>query len=289
MAMIDNLTIIVLTYNEENRIKKVLDSIRCVTTNIFVVDSFSTDDTVNILKEYNVNYTQHPFEDYSKQRNWAQTNDPYDSAWVMHLDADEPITSELENWLNNDFLSMRNNFDGFLFSRRVYFLGRWIKNGGQYPTFHLRLYKKMLGKCEEKAYDQHFIVEGGNVKVIKGMDIYNTVADSIDDLILSHNKWATLEAQEIFDSGKDKGDVQENLFGNPIERRRWMKVHVFQKSPLFIRSFVYFSYRYFIRLGFLDGKEGLIFFVFQTFWFTFLVDAKVFELQKQNSPLEENQ
>jgi len=286
--MTDNLTIIVLTYNEENRIKKVLDSIRCVTPNVFVVDSFSTDDTVNILKECNINYAQRPFENYSKQRNWAQTNDPYNSTWVMHLDADEPITPELGRWLNSDFLSMRDNFDGFLFSRKTYFLGRWIKNGGQYPNFHLRLYKKILGKCEEKAYDQHFFLEGGNVKVIEGRDIYNTVADSIDDLILSHNKWATLEAQEIFDGGKDKGDVQENVFGNPIERRRWLKVYVFQKSPLFLRSFGYFFYRYIIKRGFLDGKEGLIFFVLQTFWFRFLVDAKVFEIQKQNGALEDN-
>ena len=202
----------------------------------------------------------------------------------MHLDADEPITEELAKWILNDFEDMKNSFDGFMFSRKTYFLGRWIKHGGQYPNFHLRLYKKVLGKCEDKAYDQHFVLTSGNVKKIDGADIYNTVADSIDDLILSHNKWATLEAQELLSDIKDAGEVKANLFGNPIEKRRWMKVNIFQKSPLFLRSFLYFIYRYIVKLGFLDGKEGFIFYVLQSFWFRFLVDAKVFEMNKNNEP-----
>ena len=169
-----------------------------------------------------------------------------------------------------------------MFSRKTYFLGRWIKNGGQYPNFHLRLYRKSLGRCEDKAYDQHFILLDGDLKIMHGLDIYNTVADSIDDLIFSHNKWASLEAQEILYGGKDKGEVTERLFGNPIERRRWMKNKLFQNTPMFTRAFFYFFYRYILKLGFLDGKEGLIFLVLQTFWFRFLVDAKVFEAQQAN-------
>ena len=279
--MIDNLTIIILTYNEENRIQKVLDSVKGVTKNIFVVDSYSKDNTLKILEENSIRYESHPFENYSKQRNWAQENEPFKNQWVMHLDADEPITEELAKWILNDFEDMKNSFDGFMFSRKTYFLGRWIKHGGQYPNFHLRLYKKVLGKCEDKAYDQHFVLTSGNVKKIDGADIYNTVADSIDDLVLSHNKWATLEAQELLSNIKDAGEVKANLFGNPIEKRRWMKVNIFQKSPLFLRSFLYFIYRYIVKLGFLDGKEGFIFYVLQSFWFRFLVDAKVFEMSQK--------
>ena len=287
MAMTDNLTIIVLTYNEENRIKKVLNSIKDVTKDIFVVDSYSKDNTVNILKEYEINYVEHPFENYSKQRNWAQENESFNNEWVMHLDADEPITEELSSWIKSDFLSMKNNFDGFLFSRKTYFLGKWIKHGGHYPNFHLRLYKKILGKCEDKAYDQHFVLKNGNLKRINGADIYNTVANNIDDLVLSHNKWATIEAQEIV-RGVEKGEVKAKLFGNPIERRRWLKTKIFQKSPIFLRSFLYFNYRYFLKLGFLDGKEGLVFHFLQGFWFRFLVDAKVLEMQKKIELMKEN-
>ena len=124
------------------------------------------------------------------------------------------------------------------------------------------------------------VLKTGSVKKVIGADIYNTVADSIDHFILSHNKWATLEAEEIISEGHGLGDVKPNLLGNPIEKRRWLKLNIFQKSPLFVRSFLYFFYTYFLRLGFMDGKEGLIFFVLQCFWFRFLVDAKVIEIQK---------
>jgi glycosyltransferase involved in cell wall biosynthesis len=290
--MVENLTIILLTFNEEKRIQKVLDSIKNITTNIFVVDSYSSDKTLEILNERNIKYLQHPFENYSIQRNWAQENEPFDNEWVMHLDADEPITKELEEWLLNRFNAEKKDVDGFMFSRKTYFLGRWIKHGGQYPNYHLRLYKKKLGKCEDKAYDQHFVLKNGSIKKIENADIYNTVADSIDDLILSHNRWATSEAKEIIANQKDVGEVEPNLFGNPIERKRWLKINIFQKSPLFLRSFMYFIYRYIVKLGFLDGKEGFIFYVLQSFWFRFLVDAKVFEMtlklnQKENKTLKE--
>ena len=281
--MIKDVTIIILTYNEENRIQKVLDSIGSVTKNIFVVDSYSTDSTIEILHNNDVHYVQNKFENYSKQRNWAQENDPFGNQWVMHLDADEPITEELEKWILNDFEDMKNNFDGFMFSRKTYFLGRWIKHGGQYPNFHLRLYKKALGKCENKAYDQHFVLVSGNVKKIDRADINNTVADSIDDLVLSHNKWATLEAQELLSDIKDAGEVKVNLFGGPREKKRWLKVNIFQKSPVFLRSFLYFIYRYIVKFGFLDGKEGLVFYVLQSFWFRFMVDAKAYEMIKKEN------
>ena len=281
--MVKNLTIIILTFNEEKRIKKVLNSVEKITTDIFVVDSYSSDKTLSILENNKIKYLQHNFENYSKQRNWSQENEPFGNDWVMHLDADEPITKELENWLLNDFKLKNEDYDGFMFSRKTYFLGRWIKHGGQYPNYHLRLYKKHLGKCEDKAYDQHFILKNGKIKRINNADIYNTVADNIDDLIISHNRWATSEAKEIIANQKDVGEVKPTLFGNPIERKRWLKINIFQKSPLFLRSFMYFFYRFVIKLGFLDGKEGFIFYVLQSFWFRFIVDAKVFEMKSNEN------
>lgn len=279
----DDLTIIILTYNETKRIQLLLNSLQSVTKKIFVVDSYSTDTTIDILIENEIVYTQHPFINYSEQRNWAQNNNPFQTTWVMHLDADEPISPALANWLKNDFSTLKKSYDGFLFSRKTFFLGKWIKHGGQYPNFHLRLYKLSLGKCENKAYDQHFVLQSNKIKIVKKTDIYNTVAENIDDLIISHNKWATLEAKEIVTSNKMVGDVKASLLGTPIERKRWLKVNLFQKMPLFVRSFLYFFYRYILRCGFLDGKEGLIFYILQTFWFRFLIDAKVFELEKKST------
>jgi len=243
---------------------------------VFAVDSYSTDRTLGILEAHGVPILQHPFENYAHQRNWAQANIPYDVRWVFHLDAGERMTPELVHWLNASF-DPHSEVDGYMFSRRTMFFGKWIKYGGHYPNYHLRLYRANKGHCENKVYDQHFIVEGNKQVVAAGIDIIDTVTDTIQNFTVSHARWAQLEAAEIMSSKKAKGEVQVRFFGSPIERRRWLKNNLFQKTPLFLRSFLYFFYRYFIRLGFLDGKLGLTFHLLQGFWFRFLVDAMVLE------------
>jgi glycosyltransferase involved in cell wall biosynthesis len=285
--MIDDITVIIITFQEESNIEECINSVKNVTNNIFVVDSFSTDNTQNILKKMNVNFCEHEFVSYANKRNWAQENNPFNTPWVFHLDADERFTPELERWLLSEFPKEKIKADGFMFSRKTVFMDKWIKYGDHYPNFHLNFFKSNLGYVEEKAYDNHFVVKGNNTISIKNADIVNLVANSIDELILSHNKWATIEAQEIV-HGIEKGEVEVKLFGNPIERRRWLKTKIFQKSPIFLRSFLYFNYRYFLKLGFLDGKEGIVFHFLQGFWFRFLVDAKVLEMQKKIELMKEN-
>lgn len=270
-------TVIVLTFNEEQRIIDCLDSLEGLGINVFVVDSFSTDGTVEILIRRGISFVQHSFENYAKQRMWAQANNPFSSKWVLHLDADERLTPEIRQWLVEEFPHLERSFDGFMFSRRTMFLGRWIRHGGHYPSYHLRLFKSALGRCESKAYDQHFVVDG-RVKAVPGVDIIDIVTRSLTDFVSSHNRWSSLEAAEMADDFATLGEVRPALVGNAIERRRWFKMRVFGRMPLLARSFFYFFYRYVLRLGFMDGREGLIFHVLQGFWFRFLVDAKYFEM-----------
>ncbi len=278
------ISVIILTYNEEKNIEDCLKSVYGWVDEIFVIDSYSTDKTLEIARKYTDKIYQHPFENYAKQRNWAQDNLPVKNEWVFHLDADERATPELYSELRKAFSSTLDAVDGFLVSRRTVFMGRWIKHGGHYPAYHLRIFKKDLGRCEDRLYDQHFAVNG-KTKILRG-DIIDTVTVSLDDLIFKHNKWATLEAMEAVDRAKDYGvrgkdyTVKGNRKGNPIERRRWLREKYYE-FPLFIRPFLYFIYRYFFRLGFLDGKEGLIFHFLQGFWYRFLVDAKIFEIVKK--------
>ena len=137
----NNLTVIVLTYNEANNIEACLDSLQNLDAPIFVVDSYSTDRTLEILKQRNIPYVQHPFENYSKQRNWSQEHIPQDSDWVLHLDAGERCTPEMIEWINKEF-DPKASVDGYMFSRRTMFFGQWIRRGGHYPNFHLRLYRR---------------------------------------------------------------------------------------------------------------------------------------------------
>lgn len=285
--MIDDLTVIIITFQEEAKIRDCVKSVQSVTSNIFVVDSYSTDKTQKILDDLGVQFVEHEFITYSKKRNWSQKNNPFKTDWVMHLDADERFTPELTEWFLNEFSEKKKMTDGFLFSRKTIFMNKWIKYGGQYPNYHARLFRENLGHCEDKEYDQHFVINSSRVATIANADIINVVADNIDDLITSHNNWATKEANEIFLANRNSTEeIEPRFWGNAIQKRRWLKSHIFERAPLFYRSFVYFIYRYFIRGGFLDGKEGLIFFVLQTFWFRFLVDAKVFERQKDMSKIK---
>jgi len=271
------LTIILLTFNEETNIPELQTNLAQLDAPVYVVDSFSSDKTVELVNSIGWKLDQHPFENYSKQRNWAQAQNPYQTEWVLHLDADERLTPDLIQWLNTSFEKMSSEADGFMFGRRAIFMGQWIKS---HYNYHLRLYRAAKGGCEDKAYDQHFIVKG-STKLIKKADMTSKVCDTLDEFIQKHNKWATLEANDIIAQAAD-GEVSPELKGTPIERTRWLKNNVFQKAPLFLRSFAYFFYRYFIRLGFLDGTRGFIFHILQAFWFRFLVDAKVYEMKVLN-------
>lgn len=267
---------IILTYNEENNIEECIRSVESWVTTIFVVDSYSTDRTLKIASKYTKNIVQHPFENYSKQRNWAFSHLQITTPWIINLDADHRATPELQKNIRKHFtLGIPAAVNGFLVSRRTIFMGKWIRYGGHYPVYHAIMFRYNKGKCEERLYDQHFIVEGKTLK-IRG-DMIDIITDSIDKFITRHNRWATLEAQEQLSKVKTQ-QIQAKITGNPIEKRRFLR-KFYGKFPLFLRPLLYFVYRYFLRLGFIDGKPGLIFHFLQGFWYRFLIDAKIYELR----------
>lgn len=275
------LTIIILTYNEEAHIGHCLDSMAGLDASIYVVDSFSTDRTHAILQERGIPFVEHEFSNYAAQRNWAQSNIPKDSEWVLHVDAGETLTPGMVSWINEQFDPTDETVNGYMFARRAIFMDRWIKHGGYHPIYHMRLYRRRFGHCEAKAYDQHFVVEGATGRAAWGADLADGVMSSLREFTISHARWAVFEAVESIQAEGDPGEVRARFFGNPIERTRWFKTRVFQRAPLFLRSFLYLFHRYFLKLGFLDGKEGLVFHFLQGFWFRFLVDSTVLELRKE--------
>lgn len=282
--------VIILTFNEERHVGACLDSLSGLDAPVFVVDSYSTDRTIDILKERRITCVQHPFVNYAVQRNWAQENCPFRADWVLHLDAGERVTPELVHWLQHYF-EPDGLADGVLFSRRTIFMDRWMQHGGHYPGYHLRLFRRAEGRCELKAYDQHFVCNGTIVKAPKNVDIFDHVADNLADFTTRHTRWAIMEAVEKVGRPTASGEVEARFRGTPIERRRWLKNRVFNRAPLFLRAFLYFGYRYFLRLGFLDGGPGLVFHFLQGCWFRFLVDSVVLEIRRHsrqtNKTLEE--
>lgn len=265
-------SVIILTQDEEGNIGDCLESIAGRCNEIFVVDSGSKDNTLAIVKRYTDKIYTNPFIDYAKQRNWAQRNLPMENEWVFHLDADERMTKELFLELESLFKGPLDNVCGFLVPRKTIFRKRWISHGGHYPVYHARIFKRECGGCEERRYDQHFLVSGQTLRLKS--DIVNIIVPDLKRLIRKLRYYSKLEAEESTIK-KAKVQFRGDLSGNPINKRRWLRVNIYEKSPLFLRAFFYYFYRYVIRLGFLDGREGLIFHFWQGLGYKLFVDYEV--------------
>lgn len=276
-------SVVILTFNEEFNIIACMESVQAWASEIFLVDSGSTDHTVQLAQQFTDKIYTHPFDNYAQQRNWAQENLDIQHVWVLHIDADERVTPELYAAIQDFFATGQDQkYNGAMFSRRTLFMGRWIKHGGHYPVYHARLFRRDKGHCEERLYDQHFLVESP-VARLDG-DLIDILTNDLDTWSRRHVRWAGLEAEEISRADTSAtGQVTARIDGNPIEQRRWLRKTLFGGLPPFARAFGYFFYRYIIRLGFLDGTEGLIFHFLQACWFRFYVDAKIWEMRKRAS------
>ena len=282
-------TFVVLTQDEESNIEPCLRSFADWAGEIFVVDSGSTDRTLEIAARHTDKIVHHLFGNYSLQRNWAQEQLPLAYEWVFHIDADERVSPELANTIKKRFENPAELTDvsGFLMPRRIVFLGKHIRYGGVYPTYHCRLYRKGSGRCEEREYDQHFLVQGKTETI--GGDLIEVTATSLFLWTARHNRWAQMEAR-YHTKGKEfqkNQIVNPGLFRSPIERRRWFKESLYEKSPLFIRSIFYFFQRYVLRGGFLDGTKGLIYHFLHGFWFRFYIDACIYEIRETRNQVHE--
>lgn len=269
--------VIILTFNEELNIENCLKSVVNWADEVFIVDSFSTDKTLEIAKKYGCKIFQHKFENQAQQFNWALDNLKIKNEWIFRLDADEYLTEELKQEIIEKLPETRAEVSGFYIKRRVYFMGHWIRYGGYYPSEFLRLFRKGNARSEERKMDEHIVLLEGIWKRLKN----DFVDDNKKDLtwwINKHNNFSSREAEEVMN--RRMGGVKIRIFGDPAERKRWFKDNFYLKLPLFFRAFAYFMYRYFFRFGFLDGKKGLIFHFLQAFWYRFLVDAKIYEKQK---------
>lgn len=274
-----NISVIILTFNSKDTISATLQSAARVSDDIHVVDSFSSDRTVDIVRDYGVHLVQHEFNNYGLQRNWAIENLSLKYDWELHLDADERLSDDLIIQLNSLKPSFPEGIDGYYIPRLVYFMGRPIRHGGMFPIWHMRLFRHGKGRCEDRLYDQHFFVDGPTAKLQGSM--IDDIRLSLGEWISRHNQWADAEVRELSEVNSTKR-IQPDIGGNPVEKKRFLR-NLYNAMPLFFRPLVLFIYRYFLRLGFLDGTEGLIFFILQAFWFRFLIDAKLFERRAAHS------
>lgn len=248
---------------------------------IVVADSFSSDATLDIARAHGARVIQREWVNYATQFNWALTQLDADTDWVLRIDADEVLTPELAAEIQRRLQGLGPDVDGVYWGRRMTFQGRLIRHGGVFPVRVLRLFRYGRGQCENRWMDEHIKVAGPTVDFVGEM-----IDDNLNSLTWwtdKHNKYASREAVDLLnlEFGFMPHDSVASLRGGEqAEVKRWLKEVVYARLPGGFRAFVYFFYRYVIRLGFLDGQAGTAFHFLQGFWYRYLVDAKVAEVKR---------
>ena len=240
-----DISAIILTFNEEMHIKRCLDKISPLVKDIFIIDSYSTDRTLEIAKEYeNVMVLQNKWVNYATQFNWGLKNAPIKTEWVIRLDADEYLLPELVEELEQKMPLLEEGITGVTLKRRHIFLGKWMRRG-TYPVKLLRLFKANKAICEERFMDEHIqLLEG------KGVEMQH---DFVDHNLNNISWWANKHVGYSIREAVDLLDIEFNLTGSAVTdegknineqaQSKRMKKHKYAKQPLFWRSFAYFCYR----------------------------------------------
>jgi len=276
-----DLSVLILTFNEEKHIERCIRSLQPFAKRIFIVDSYSSDNTVKIARSLGAEVYQNPWKNYATQYQWGLDHCPIDTEWVMRMDADEYVLPELADEIIGKLPRLDDETSGVFIKRRVYFMDRWIKHGSYYPIWLLRIWRHSKGRIEERWMDEHIKLSGGKT-IHFDNDLVDENLNNLTWWTQKHNNYATREAADILNilfNFKQYDEVEPDLFGTQEQRKRWLKIR-YAAMPLFLRPVLYFHWRYFIKLGVLDGKPGLIWHFLQGFWYRFLVDAKIYEIYR---------
>lgn len=279
-----DLSVIILTYNEELHIKRCLDNICPIAKVVYIIDSFSTDKTIEISSSFdNVRVLQNRWENnYAKQFNWGLEHAEITTTWILRLDADEYFLPELLEEICDKLPKLEENVTGIVIKRRHIFMGKWMKRG-TYPIKMLRLWRNGKAICEQRLMDEHMqLIEGEQVEFDNDFCDHNL--NNLTWFVIKHANYAVREAADLLDIeynlyGSGLADYNKNM--NLQAKSKRMKKHKYAKLPLFWRSFAYFIYRYFVKGAFLEGKEGFLWSFLQGWWYRTLADAKVYEIKKE--------
>lgn len=255
--MRSKISIAIITFNEEKNILRTLESISWA-DEIVIVDSGSTDNTVSICRRYTDKVFYHEWRGYTEQKNFAIEQSSCE--WILSLDADESVEPALASEIIS-IISAPESFNGYWIPRKTFFLGRWMRHGGWYPDYNLRLFRKGKGRFVKRAVHEALHVEGkhGRTKHALEHHTYPNIASYIDKM----NKYSTLAVEVMAESGISK--FKTSLFN------------------IVLRPAFTFIFRYFFRLGFLDGKSGLLLNVLYSYYvFAKYVKAWEYQLKDEN-------
>lgn len=284
--MMEDVTFIILTKNEEINLPDCLKSIDGFAKRIVIVDSGSTDRTKEIAEKMGADFYYHPFENYARQFNWGIDNTQIETKWTFRLDADERLTPALCDELAKLMHEHEtDDVNGFTMEAWLYFMGRKICHGAHNKR-KLMLFKTGIGRIEDRKMDEHTLLSSGRSISCRERFIHFDFKD-MTHWINKMNWYATREMQDYFEflANHKKTSIKEEN-DKDISQIRAKKYGIYYRFPMFLRSWLLFIYYYILKLGFLDGREGFIFHWMYHRWYRTLVDAKILEQQKTNKPFE---
>jgi glycosyltransferase involved in cell wall biosynthesis len=279
------LSVLVTTRNEEANVERCLKSVHGFADQIFVLDSESTDGTVEIAGRYaevqTLAYDHSRIIPWIFQ--WGLDNLPLRNDWVLILEADQAVTPELQGEIAA-LLSRPDGVqeDGFYIRRRQIFRGKPLRFGGYGGKVLLKLFRRSRSGLDPVEQDTRVYVRGPVGRLRAPLEEWNVKEDAIQFYLQKHLRYAEAFAREEFERrrGGIPWKTAPRLLGTPDERILWMK-SLYYRMPLFVRPMLYFLYRYFFLLGILDGKTGFVFHFLQAFWFRLIVDIRLEELLKE--------
>lgn len=272
--MNNNITVIILTFNEELHIARCIKNMQQVCSKVYVVDSFSTDNTCQIAEQCGAEVLKHEFVNQAQQFQWALDNCPVETEWVMRMDADEYLTDELIDEINEKTDCLTDTITGVYFRRNVKFLGKEIRHGNIKPFCLLRMWRTGKAYMEQRWMDEQMILKEGESVTFK----HRFIDDNLNGLTAWTQKHNNYSNREIL----VELDKRYHLFGSgeaaELKGRNQQKL-LYYKLPRFFRAIAYFLARYVLFLGFLDGVKGFVWLTLQAYWYRFLVDAKLMEIE----------
>jgi len=277
-----SLTAIILTFNEEIHIERAVRNAQRVASRVCVVDSFSTDRTREIATELGAEVSKHVFKNYASQFQWALDSLDIRSEWVMRLDADEYLDDACVNDLLARLTVLPAGVTGTLMRLKVIFQGRWLRFGGYYTTDLLRIFRRSAGRIEQRWMDEHIALSHGQTIRLRG----NLVHDELKPFhfwVDKHNRYATRAMLDFINLDTQLFEADRGVRyadNSQAHAKRVLKEKLYHRLPLYLRAFLLFFYRYVVRLGLLDGRQGFLFHFNHSLWYRLLEAVKIEEARR---------
>jgi len=271
--------VMMITKNESLNVPYSLKALEGWTNRVFLVDSGSTDGTQDIARGFGAEVVHHDWPGYAKQKNWGIDTLPFESEWILIIDADEVVMPDLRDELlavARTPASEREH-DAYYINRYFIFLGKRIRHCGYYPSWNLRFFRRGTARYEEREVHEHMIVDGATGYLKGHLEHYDR--RGLEEYMAKHNTYSTLEAREIVRQMREGSDdtIDARLFGDPLQRRRWIKQVIYPKLPA--KWLFRFLFMYVLKLGVLDGVTGFRFCLFISAY-ELLIHLKIIELQQ---------